>query len=102
MYVSANEKAVSLNVHRYSVVVDNQMITSRGPGTSMEWALCLVEQLYGVEHAKAIAAPMVVQPVGLALFTTLFCALFTSLFCARRYFGQSETHFNSLQLVWSM
>ena len=29
------------------VVVDKQIVTSRGPGTSMEWALCLVEQLYG-------------------------------------------------------
>ena len=29
------------------VVVDKQIVTSRGPGTSLEWALCLVEQLYG-------------------------------------------------------
>ena len=44
------------------VVVDKTVVTSRGPGTALEWALCLVEQLYGQEHCKKIAAPMVVQP----------------------------------------
>ena len=51
--------------------MDNQIITSRGPGTSLEWALCLVEQLYGVEHAKKIAGPMVVQPANAKLRTNL-------------------------------
>ena len=53
------------------VVVDKQIVTSRGPGTSLEWALCLVEQLYGKEHAKAIAKPMVVQPANAKLRTNL-------------------------------
>jgi len=53
------------------VVVDNKMVTSRGPGTSLEWALCLVEQLYGAEAAKAVAAPMVVQPANARLRTSL-------------------------------
>jgi len=35
------------------------MVTSRGPGTSMEWALCLVEQLYGVAKSREVAGPMV-------------------------------------------
>ena len=37
------------------VVVDKTVVTSRGPGTALEWALCLVEQLYGQEHCKKIA-----------------------------------------------
>ena len=37
------------------VVVDNNCITSRGPGTAMEFALKLVEVLYGEEMARKIA-----------------------------------------------
>ena len=33
----------------------------------MEWALCLVEQLYGVDKAKEVAGPMVVQPANARL-----------------------------------
>ena len=46
------------------VVVDREVVTSRGPGTALEWALCLVERLYGTEHCKKIAGPMVVQPAN--------------------------------------
>ena len=37
----------------------------------MEWALCLVEQLYGLDHAKKIAGPMVVQPANAKIRTNL-------------------------------
>lgn len=43
------------------VVVDGNLITSRGPGTALEFALALVEQLYGSEKAKEVAVPMVVN-----------------------------------------
>jgi 4-methyl-5(b-hydroxyethyl)-thiazole monophosphate biosynthesis len=46
------------------VVVDREVVTSRGPGTALEWALCLVERLYGTEHCKKVAGPMVVQPAN--------------------------------------
>mmetsp|Transcript_21486 Transcript_21486/g.69502 ORF Transcript_21486/g.69502 Transcript_21486/m.69502 type:complete len:254 (-) Transcript_21486:61-822(-) len=46
------------------VLVDTQIITSRGPGTSLEWSLCLVERLFGKEKAAEVAAPMVVQPLN--------------------------------------
>lgn len=42
------------------VVVDGNCITSRGPGTAMEFALKLVELLYGPEKAAEVAAPMVI------------------------------------------
>lgn len=48
---------------RYSeerVVLDGRLITSRGPGTAMEFALALVQELCGAGHAAAVAAPMVV------------------------------------------
>ena len=34
------------------VVVDTQIVTSRGPGTALEWSLCLVEQLFGPEQVR--------------------------------------------------
>lgn len=41
------------------VVVDGTCITSRGPGTALEFALKLVELLYGEQKAKEIAQAMV-------------------------------------------
>ncbi len=43
------------------VVVDKNCITSRGPGTAMEFALKLVEVLFGEEMAKKIAESMLVD-----------------------------------------
>jgi len=43
------------------VVVDADCITSRGPGTAMEFSLKLVELLYGTEKREAVATPMVVD-----------------------------------------
>ena len=42
------------------MVQDGTVLTSRGPGTAMEYALALVEQLYGKEKAESVAGPMVV------------------------------------------
>jgi 4-methyl-5(b-hydroxyethyl)-thiazole monophosphate biosynthesis len=41
------------------VVVDQMCVTSRGPGTALEFAIKLVELLYGEDKAKEVAAPMV-------------------------------------------
>ncbi|NIS70081.1 MAG: DJ-1 family protein [Proteobacteria bacterium] len=41
------------------VVMAGQCITSRGPGTALEFALKLVELLYGEDKAKEIAQSMV-------------------------------------------
>ena len=41
------------------VVVDGTCITSRGPGTALEFALKLVECLYGEETAREVGMPMV-------------------------------------------
>jgi 4-methyl-5(b-hydroxyethyl)-thiazole monophosphate biosynthesis len=42
------------------VVVDGPCITSRGPGTAIEFALKLVELLYDAQKAQEIAQRMVV------------------------------------------
>lgn len=45
------------------VVVDENCITSRGPGTALAFALKLVELLYSREKAEQVAAPMVTRLV---------------------------------------
>lgn len=40
------------------VVVDGKCITSRGPGTALEFALKLVELLFDEERARSVAEPM--------------------------------------------
>ena len=42
------------------VAVDKNCVTSRGPGTALEFSFKLVELLYGKDKAKEVAAPMVV------------------------------------------
>ncbi len=42
------------------VVMDGICLTSRGPGTAVEFALALVERLYGKAKRDEVAAPMVI------------------------------------------
>ena len=47
--------------HQYSngpVVVDGRIVTSRGPGTAMDFALTLVELLCGKAKCDAVKAPL--------------------------------------------
>lgn len=44
------------------VVVDGLVTTSRGPGTTFEFALSLVKQLFGEEKMREVAGPMVMHP----------------------------------------
>jgi 4-methyl-5(b-hydroxyethyl)-thiazole monophosphate biosynthesis len=44
------------------VVVDGHLITSRGPGTALDFALKLVELLFGRKKAEEVARPMIVAP----------------------------------------
>ncbi|GAA98736.1 uncharacterized protein L969DRAFT_92132 [Mixia osmundae IAM 14324] len=50
--------------YRYSderVVVDGNLITSRGPGTALLWALTLVEAMCGKAKRDEVASPMIVS-----------------------------------------
>ena len=48
------------------MVVDGKLITSRGPGTAIEFALQLVKELYGEEKANEVAGPMVTHDFVMA------------------------------------
>lgn len=41
------------------VQIDEQVVTSRGPGTALEYSVALSEKLYGKEKADDVAGPMV-------------------------------------------
>lgn len=43
------------------VVVDEWLVTSRGPGTALEFSLALVEQLVGPAQAQALRGKMLVR-----------------------------------------
>lgn len=54
----------SLGHYTYSearVQKDCHLITSRGPGTSFEFALAIVEELMGAEVAATVKAPLVLK-----------------------------------------
>ncbi|KAM0839803.1 hypothetical protein ACQ4PT_060078 [Festuca glaucescens] len=51
------------------VVVDRNAVASQGPGTSIEFALALVEQLYGKEKMEEVAGPLYVGPQDGAEYT---------------------------------
>ncbi len=40
--------------------IDGNLVTSRAPGTTLEFSLKLIEILYSREHAEKVAAPMLV------------------------------------------
>ena len=42
------------------VVIDANCLTSQGPGTAVEFALTLVEQLYRKDNREEVSAPMVI------------------------------------------
>ncbi len=40
------------------VVIDGKLVTSRGPGTAMDFALTLIEQLAGREARQSVEGPL--------------------------------------------
>ena len=49
----------STNVVAEPVVVDGKIVTSRGPGTAMDFALALIEQLLGADKREEVELPLV-------------------------------------------
>lgn len=57
-YPGFEDQLGGADVRDERVVVDGPMTTSRGPGTAIEFALSLVEQLVGQDQAESLAASM--------------------------------------------
>lgn len=51
-----NDQAI--DVTNTPLVIDNNVITSRGPGTAMDFALALIEQLLGKEARDQVERPL--------------------------------------------
>lgn len=49
------------------VQLDGRVVTSRAPGTTMDFGLALVEQLYGQEKANEVTGPLVKTPFAIIL-----------------------------------
>lgn len=54
-------KEAGYNYSEDRVVIDGKLVTSRGPGTTFEFALALVEILAGKEKRDSLIAPMLVK-----------------------------------------
>lgn len=54
-------EGVGLSVSEDRVVVSDNVITSQGPGTSLDFALRLGQELYGKEKRDEIAQQMLVH-----------------------------------------
>lgn len=52
--LSSSASAVESRVQQ-----DGKVVTSRGPGTAMEYAVALIELLYGKEKAAEVSGPLV-------------------------------------------
>lgn len=56
---SFSSKLVDQSGVSAGVVIDGKLITSKGPGTTMEFSIALVDKLYGHDRARGIAQGMV-------------------------------------------
>jgi 4-methyl-5(b-hydroxyethyl)-thiazole monophosphate biosynthesis len=52
------QPAPGMRYHARPVVIDGRIVTSRGPGTAMEFALALIEQLLGAAKRAEVEAPL--------------------------------------------
>jgi 4-methyl-5(b-hydroxyethyl)-thiazole monophosphate biosynthesis len=59
-YPAIAEKIKNKQALAQRLVVDGNCITSQGPGTALEFALKLVELLFGSEKANQLAEAMLV------------------------------------------
>lgn len=63
-YPGFGEALTGADYREDRVVVDGNVFTSRGPGTAMEFALRLVEDLKGPATAAELAGQLLYQPAG--------------------------------------
>ena len=57
----ADELKSDYNYSEDRVVIDGQLITSRGPGTAFEFGLAIVQHLIGSDKVQQITGPMILK-----------------------------------------
>ncbi|RTZ61543.1 MAG: DJ-1 family protein [Gammaproteobacteria bacterium] len=57
-YTGALDDAAGVELLNEPVVADGNIVTSRGPGTAMDFALALIEQLLGPEKRMEVETPL--------------------------------------------
>jgi protein deglycase len=60
-YPSSHDALPDKSAASQRVVADGHFITSQGPGTALEFALAIVESLFGAERKKQVAGPMLAE-----------------------------------------
>ncbi|MCD6704939.1 MAG: DJ-1/PfpI family protein, partial [Thiobacillus sp.] len=58
-YPGSLDGVPGVTVSTSAVVQDGKVLTSRGPGTAMDFALALVETLTGAENRRRVEAALV-------------------------------------------
>ncbi|KAF8671423.1 DJ-1/PfpI family [Rhizoctonia solani] len=58
-YVEATDIGIGFTYKEDSVVIDRNLITSRGPGTAFLFAFSIIEKIIGPEKRKEVEGPMV-------------------------------------------
>jgi protein deglycase len=61
IYPGMEAHLTGANIGRNNVEIDGRIITSKGPGTAMEFALVLVEVLKDKEMARALKSAMILE-----------------------------------------
>ncbi|KAL8505740.1 hypothetical protein ACS0TY_016816 [Phlomoides rotata] len=61
-YPSFMEQLSSASAVESRVQQDGNVVTSRGPGTAIEYSVALIELLYGKEKADEVSGPLVMRP----------------------------------------
>ena len=61
-YPGTLDGTADIEVRNHAVVTDNRLITSRGPGTAMDFALTLIGLLAGAEVRTSVEAGLVRPP----------------------------------------
>lgn len=68
--LSSSASAIESRVQK-----DGKVVTSRGPGTAMEYAVSLVELLYGKEKADDVSGPMVFLIPVISFLSHVVCRI---------------------------
>lgn len=86
-----------------TIQVSGELTTSRGPGTSFEFALSLVEQLFGESVAKEVAE-LLVRSIAVLLMSFYLSSMLSSKYKTSSIFESQVPYIylKSLEITWQL